>query len=476
MPARLIVLPSGSTRQLAPLHPGLLESSATQAWRAMTAGLVTVAQRQATGADVFICLAGDGISTHTGRLEATMLALQAREACWGMPVFLVVSTLMGRTLQFRQDPDGMFGLMRNLSRAGVRDIFRLPYNAAQGAVVDPEELRRLCDTTEQRRRRLSSLSRHPWRCVVRPRCTAVRTDPPAELAQQLDGVDAGANLLIPIDATAPVKRERTFIERVRTAYPDREYLAVSTTGPPTPALVSACTAERIHGPVRFASELELWYGLARLNDRGHATLLVDHADLHHVMPVTPPSFRTPAAPAVLITQSFPADQADFCRDSAREVGLILGAIGSATAYVTDIAVTPARLSTLLASLDNIKAWVHMGHGDPSGHLHAADGTSVPPDRWLACFNGRNITLSLAVFLSCHSTTIARRFATAGADLAIGFDGAVVSDSCRLLAREVLSEWFRLPENTANVLTAFAKGANAVLADDGGTARAFVPRR
>jgi len=82
--------------------------------------------------------------------------------------------------------------------------------------------------------------------------------------------------------------------------------------------------------------------------------------------------------------------------------------------------------------------VHFGHGQgEQGLQEALSGLFEPPERWLACFAAYGRSLALAFFSSCQSAPVARRFASAGAGVAIGFEQEVPPAACQILATIVV---------------------------------------
>jgi hypothetical protein len=70
---------------------------------------------------------------------------------------------------------------------------------------------------------------------------------------------------------------------------------------------------------------------------------------------------------------------------------------------------------------------------------------------------------LAFFSACQSTPIARRFAAAGAGVAIGFEHDVPPDATRLLAPAVIREALESGGERAKILNAFYMGCSQLAA-------------
>src|SRR5262245_24437950 len=160
MPVRLVVLPRGSTHDVVPSARGFVDAWTVPddpRWIDVTTSIVEASVQHHAAMDVFVCLLGDGITTHGGRLEAKSLLDQARNAGWSAP-FLVVSTQMGRANQMRRDCESLCEWLTDLSGAGMQDILRVSYDSRRDASIRPDELRRACDETAGRRRELRAMT------------------------------------------------------------------------------------------------------------------------------------------------------------------------------------------------------------------------------------------------------------------------------------------------------------------------------
>jgi hypothetical protein len=92
---------------------------------------------------------------------------------------------------------------------------------------------------------------------------------------------------------------------------------------------------------------------------------------------------------------------------------------------------------------------------------------VPPEKWLQCFRGRRLALPLALFLTCYSADVARIFAQAGAGVAIGFEGRVDSDKCRILADQILQSVLAKGWGQRAILEGFIQGRSDLMALEDG---------
>jgi hypothetical protein len=239
-------------------------------------------------------------------------------------------------------------------------------------------------------------------------------------------------------------------------------------------------SKHIQHPVEVGGDFELWYLLLRLNEHVGERQPEDPFSVHSVR--LSPNHRFVRAeyekqPELLLTSTFELAQVGQSLAAAREVGEIVHRIPFGMKRRIEIGTTPERLSVILEPIkpDVGLVWIHIGHGEGRSGLRVPGDGSVGIDSWLDILGKRD--LRLALFLTCDSDEIARRFAEEGASVAIGFHGQVESDKTWHLAVEVIKAIVAEGTRGGTILAGFGEGLprfDAVQKLDA-RARAYYPR-
>ncbi len=211
--------------------------------------------------------------------------------------------------------------------------------------------------------------------------------------------------------------------------------------------------------ISFQGLFELHYFLQRLDavHQRHKTIL-KHSEIVSVQEAR----FSPHAPQLLITHSFQPGDPALTLAAAGNAGILRRELGDKFEIVVHPAMQSKGFRDTLKRLRQLLVWVHIGHGDDEKGLQQADGLFKNPEEWLSCFASydKSLSLSLAVFHSCESDTVAREFAGAGVSQAVGFRKKVPKDICREMVVEIVKAAFESSGNRDKIIDAFqrAKGS------------------
>jgi hypothetical protein len=412
------------------------------------------------GCDVVLCVLGDQLTKRWDYDLLRALLQNARDSCWGAPLFLVVSRDIRPDKLTRQRV--LIDRWLQAALAGrVFDLLQLSYDPDLGDLPEDPELRLCCEEALERQRFMHTLSHNGnWACSLSDRRLAFRKLL-GSLACQPGGEIQAQHLILVVDR-GNAKDQRAFVEQRIIEFGARIGLIATLGNSPTGALEQVCHEAGLPPPLSFRAELEIWYLLLRLNARHRPPVLDQREGLQVVSLNVAPRFQPPtdSGPiSILFTSSFVPgfDSSEQAAQAARDIGAMLERTSVITHYDVDQRVTPDRMRAIAREMEPPLIWVHIGHGLGQAGLEDASREPVHPDRWLACFGGWKGSLPLAIFLSCSSLPVAECFARAGAGVAIGFEGEVLSSRSRLLAIEVLDAALTSGGRRGPILDAFEAG-------------------
>jgi hypothetical protein len=106
------------------------------------------------------------------------------------------------------------------------------------------------------------------------------------------------------------------------------------------------------------------------------------------------------------------------------------------------------------NLQEVFAWVHIGHGREDGLRQSSDDLYKSAETWLSAFGGSS--LPLVVFSSCKSAPVAELFAAAGTGVAIGFIDNLGQDQAAALTKRLVKTALIWAGSKDRILTEFSK--------------------
>jgi|GEM_PF-2629328 len=392
---------------------------------------------------------------------------RARRAVWGGQVYLVVSPK-----PWSQDSDDEFlSACRSWSEvaleAGVTDIMEIRPPILVG---DMHFHKSIVRSASRRNAILAAPRTAPWRIALPSQTGGPLMRFVSDFGCKQQPNPEKTNLVVGVNRSDSIDQlEEVIRAAARLSALDRLIVTIGCEA--GDALRNLAAKEGIKPPLKCVGGFELRYLLLQLNARYSSESAIRPANVKEVRVDTEPLFVASVesgTPILLLTSAFsplPKEQGDHCIEAARDMDEILHAAPRAPSFRIHQNATLPSLSGLVTSIttseEYINAWIHMGHGKEGDGLLQYDedetrGTEA--DRWLVCFEGhRKKSLPLVFLGACYSDNVARRFAQAGAGVAIGFGGRVVATACRELVRPVVDAALRYNGDPDRILQAFASG-------------------
>jgi hypothetical protein len=455
---------------------------------------------KADSTELFICLPDGELRWRQDVSYLHKLLAWAREHAWGARLSLVAGDDVHLSGELRESREALQQWMEAARQGRVRDLLQINFGpdepGANGARhrrrdwrTDPRlrqqvlgRLRAAASRFPDRQRVLAERRRFPgpWQCVLDAQSGHNLDVLPVALVQRYGAREEAVNLVAVVDGSS----QSNTVEKARRRYGDRCRLVATLGLPPSTALRSYCVDRGLGEPLHLRGDLELWFLLLRLNEpslpwwmRGPpgnqaveacAATLRDGSGIHAIAGGGTRCFRsaTPgSSPSILVTSSFSPAEPGYCRDAAGDVGWLVDRAPLDLPLLVDPATNRQRLIRRIDRQPPDPAiWIHLGHGDGKyGLWEVGSNVPVPTEQWLQCFQGRQLALPLALFLTCKSADIARSFAQAGAGVAIGFEGEVLSDRCRVLADQVLKSVLAKGWQPGAILEGFSQGRSDLMA-------------
>lgn len=451
-------------------------------WEKACEMLVRRAEREQTtpNVNVFLIFDKEEVLDLRDRPFLVHLLTQARERSWGARVFAVMSSVI---------------LSRDLGR-GRQDLGRWIEELVAGRVTDLLQIRQELDlrhreslwtalrdaasTVDDRRQMLRAVNgQRRWRCALPTKKKVV-----AQLLAPwaiLDPSDEADSDLVIVIMTDDAGEQELVIDKYFCHSYSRACLVVTVRQKATDRLKKHCFERGLGEPLSLEGEFELWYFLLLLNQPARIASQEDLGSIHPVQLATQPLLKSPepsSLPSVLLTCAFgmgPEETPQWLV-AATDVGELLHRAPFEMEYRVELAIRPAKLIRILELSPSLNVWIHMGHGKARSGLWIPGEELVLPEQWIQCFFKRD--LRLALFLTCESHELARRFAQAGAGVAIGFEGEVESTTCRELAIEVLKAILVDGTRGGAILAGFKTGVPRFEAVQvlNAQAKAYYPRR
>ena len=418
---------------------------------------------QAAPMEVFLCVNRESFSERFETDFIERLVRKAHASMWGAKVYVVIDhdaeqsvpTLGVSEGAAARPPEWFETLLGN----DVSDILQWSVRSPDGFV---DATRR----SETRMKRLvTDVPSRPWKCVMR---TPPNLSPQQKsfLAPYLAGSlkkIGGENCLLVLQ-----ERRDNYMKYLRRALDPRPRYkviigVVDQIDDPPGDLEKFCEDEG-YELVHFHGLVELYYFLRRLNS-------INESEATPVRVVNP-VFKS-HAPQLLITHSYTATDKGGCLAAANDVWELTKDLRGTAKVRIYPAVKCVKLADIIDELQHVLAWIHIGHGDDVGRLKEAEETYQPAVQWLNSFAGYKSSLALAMFSSCYSAPVAKRFAESGVGVSIGFAQEVHKKSCVHLTKRVIKAALESNGSQKAIIEAFSEGRRKLgLADPAALPVAF----
>jgi len=409
-----------------------------------------------TAVELVICPIGDELVARRDINAFEDFLAVLRDSAWGARVFIALSTRIQLTRDLLDSKSTLDAWLQTAGNARVADLFHIDYDPARPSSISPLQLWDAICSTEPRRQFLGSLypSSRLWYCVPPAKLGALA----ALIGRAPTSALPNSDLVLVIDESDP-GFQRHYIEKKAKRFRDHQLIVVTLSAPPSQELNSWCEDHGLAPPIEMRGEFELAFFLLRLNFVRKS--LPPPTRRIAPVPRTPQNaaFLPNASPTkVLFTSAFDEEEEEHCVAAACDFGVIFAGVPVELPYHVEPCITIQRLTTVLSAHPDLNIWIHSGHGEPYRGLHEAgpdNGARV--QNWLHCFRAQKLRLDLAIFLTCYSSAVARRFVRAGVGVAIGFEGQVGTNAARHVAASLLMDVLQGGVRKNVILDSLARG-------------------
>ena len=470
----------------------IFRDGSTQSFERVWKDLALTINRRAFAAkhiplEIFIHLR-DGLNnsiSEYGPLED--IVARAREHGWGAKIYIVWERLSKKvfktTFSGKSNQIYLAKCFCAFLREGVTDLIELgPKVKSQGELSFEEGKKALRDYAANSEKRMKSLkaivAKGGWSYVSRKDALALN-DLLNEFIEEGCLPASGSKHFIIFDSP-PEYGPKELLDKFKSINPAKQGVVITTPEGESKPLQYHCETE--DPPLRlfsFNGLFEAIYALLQLNRaeafevRKESASYNTRAKIETVKLIERPIFRSSplaAAPRLLITSAFhPREEPHHSITAAQEVGAIINNLP----FNLDIEVHPCITCESLPELIESKqftAWVHLSHGvNQKGLYEPQLDEYASSERWLACFTAYKSSLRLALFSSCESASVARLFAAAGVDIAVGFKKEVLVEATRVLVQRVVPVAMQDGSNQEAIIKAFREAYDSL------TARTFSDR-
>ena len=408
------------------------------------------------------------------------LLADARARTWGARMILVLSNALLIHSVERPAAVDLAEWLTEVLAGRVSDLIQIPQRMNVNAPRPLfRALRDAASAVSKRQKTLiASMSPRRWRCALPEGWFHFADVLGPELVVSSSEHEASSDLVIVLPPGDP-ERQKTEVEKYLSSGDSSRRLLIATyMHEPALSLQHYCGDGGLQ-TISVGGDFELWYLLLRLNEHAHERRAEDSYSVHPVPLAARPRLivsKAEDAPTLLVTSVFDRAEVGQWLAAASEVGELLHRIPFGIKRRIELGVTPERLTVILGEMPVVSIWIHIGHGEGKTGLRVPGDGSVDVDKWLHCFNGRD--LRLALFLTCDSDVVAKRFAEEGTSVAIGFHGDVESHKTWHLAVEIVKAIVAEGTRGGTILTGFDAGLQrfeAVQKLDA-RARAYYPRQ
>jgi len=410
--------------------------------------------------EVFICLDKELLAEGCDSPFLHRVIQQAHKSMWGAKVYVVVDKQWQPEDRDPEQPDSFIwteGLLENR----VSDIL-------EWSVTHSSNYSEAARRSRKRREVLFHYPpSKPWKCLFR-----APLSPEEEyllspyLIDSLDELD-NENCLV---ALRPMSED--YLEYIgATLQRATDYEMMFGVVDRLESRLPSDLVRKGYASVLFHGVVELYYFLQQLNNPRLNNLRLNNLKSINQSVATPvqvivnPKFKS-HSPQLLITYSYLDGQDDSCLAAASDTWALIKDLPSDVRVKIYPAIKSAKLADILKDLGHVLAWIHIGHGDEDrGLQQAEDALFKSAEDWLRGFTEYKSSLPLALFSSCRSAAVARRFAEEGTGVAIGFTREVHKKVCVELTQRVVKAAIEANGESSTVLTAFSEGRDILEIDD-----------
>ncbi|MET0624381.1 MAG: hypothetical protein ABW250_15475 [Pyrinomonadaceae bacterium] len=413
--------------------------------------------------EVLLCFDSELLRLGYDESFVRRVVARSHQSMWGAKVYIVVDNdarLPFHALGARQDGNGFHSWVEELLRSGVSDVLQWPPRKE-------ESLSAAAALSEERMRGLvTDVTVREWKCYVRtpPDLGVERASflAPYLVRSTRELGEANCVLVLqgPPEDAAELAKVKKLIRRLLEQRPGRRLIVglIDESTKPPAALEAFCAETRGCYLVWFHGVVELYYFLRKLS-------LLNREEPTPVPVIENATFRS-HAPRLLVTHSYQPGDKHGCLAAAQDVWELIRDLRGKFKVTVYPAVKCVNLPRVLDGLGDVLIWVHIGHGDDARGLQQADDPVFKSaDDWLSGFAEYGSSLALAVFTSCYSAPVARRFAESGVGVSVGFTREVHKRVCREVTTRVVKAALMSNGSRESILKAFEAGRRLLSIED-----------
>jgi hypothetical protein len=412
--------------------------------------------------EVFLALDSELLKVGYNENFIRRVVQHARQSMWGAKVYVVVDNdalLPFESFRLRRTVSGVPTWIEELLGGQVADILQWPRTKKDSLTVAAAR-------SEERMRGLAvDIPNREWKCYVRtpPDLSAAQESflAPYHIRSTSELGDANCVFVLQGQPDAKeLKKVRVLIEKMLNRLPSRRVIigVIDELEEPPATLKGLCSQFKGCHLIWFHGVVELYFFLRRLSH-------INQIETTPVPVVAKATFKS-HTPQLLITHSYQSGDKLGCLTAARDMWQMIDYLEGGVKVTVYPAVRCVNLPTILNHVGDVLAWVHIGHGDDArGLQQAEDPVFKSADDWLNAFAGYGSSMALAMFSSCYSAPIARRFAEAGVGVSIGFTREIYKKAGVELTKRVVKAALTSNGSRKDILEAFEEGRRVLSIED-----------
>jgi hypothetical protein len=415
--------------------------------------------------EVYLLLKGDDLVVKPDSELLEQLLVLARGHTWGARIYVVLDQSIFKNPEDLRSNFPLIAIwLTTVLEQGATDVLLLNHSRFKPELPAQSMLRRAADESLLRMKVASNLVGHGmWHCWAVPRSSIGRFIAVSDSSTEIHVPHR--NFLIALDRKAHTSVDELseiekFLKRKRGTRCVLSLVGIGTSEIP-PSLLELAKSHSLP-IIRFRGWIEFRLLFLRINHLSipYSKVACDSINAISAIAVerTPIfSYQKKTIGGLLITSGFNYQHdAMLCRETASDIGKLLYNVSSLCEYQIQPSFKVQDLRRWLLKINPLLAWWFIGHGRGSG-LQDAHGQIYTAQEWLKQCSGLGRRLPLVFFSACRSDEIARAFAQAGAEVAIGFDSETLTAPCRMLAIKVLGAALDSAGDRNAILTAFSNG-------------------